>query len=142
MALRKVHKMYLDSRAAKVRSHGHADFIWTPDRPVVVDQCRCFIDSVHIPQSFGSIMALNANTHIAEEQPDYTVLALLNKVYLREINSGATTDRILEIPVGSYTLASLATALQTALGGSYAVTTGSGTLNITHPSISWNVPNV
>ncbi len=140
MALRKVHKLYLDSRAAKVRSHGHADFVWTPDRPIVVDQCRAFIDSVHIPQSFGSIGLQNANTHVAEEQPDYTVLALLNKVYLREIDSGATTERILQIPVGSYSdEASLATALQTALGGSYAVTSGAGTLTITHPSISWKI---
>ena len=140
MALRRVHKFYLDSRAAKERSHGHADFIWTPDRPVVVDKCRAFIDSVHIPQAFGSIGTHNANTYVAEEQPDFTVLAGLDKVYLQETVSGTTTERVVQIATGTYANESaLATALQTVLGGSYTVTAGSQTLAIANSGISWKI---
>ena len=135
MALRKVHKLYLDSRAAKVRSHGHAEFTWSPDRPLIVDDCRAFFDSVHIPQAFGSIGAHNAHTYVAEEQADFTVLAGLNRVYLRE-----ATERIVLITPGVYAgEAALATALQTALGAPYTATGGTGTLTISHPSASWKI---
>ena len=140
MALRRVHKFYLDSRAAKERSHGHADFVWSPDRPVVVDKCRAFIDSVHIPQAFGSIGAHNANTYVAEEQPDFTVLAGLDKVYLQETASGVTTQRVVQIATGTYANeTALATALQTALGGAYTVTAGTQTLVVANSAISWKI---
>jgi len=140
MALRRVHKFYLDSRAAKERSHGHADFVWTPDRPVVVDKCRGFIDSVHIAQAFGSIGAHNANTYVAEEQPDFTVLAGLDKVYLQETAAGVTTQRVVQIATGTHANeTALATALQTALGGAYTVTPGTQTLVIANSAISWKI---
>ena len=140
MALRRVHKLYLDSRAAKERSHGHADFVWTPDRPLVIEKCRGFIDSVHMPQSFGSIGSQNANTYVAEQQPDFTVLTGLNKVYLQETSGGVTTERVVQITVGLYANeTALATGVQTALGGSYSVSAGTGTLQITHPSLSWKI---
>ena len=140
MALRRVHKFYLDSRAAKERTHGHADFVWCPDRPIIIDKCRAFIDSVHLSQTFGSIGPYNANTYIAEEQPDFTVLAGHDKVYLQEITGGVTTQRIVTIATGTYANeANLATALQTALGGTYTVTSGTGSLAIAHSSISWKI---
>ena len=140
MALRRVHKLYLDSRAAKERSHGHADFVWAPDRPLVIEKCRGFIDSVHMPQSFGSIGPQNANTYVAEQQPDFTVLTGLNKVYLQETSGGVTTERIVQITVGLYAnKAALATALQTALGLPYTVTAGTTTLQVAHPSVSWKI---
>ena len=140
MALRKVHKLYLDSRAAKVRSHGHAEFTWCPDRPLIVDDCRCFIDAVHIPQTFGSIGTHNAHTYVAEEQPDFTVLAGMNRVYLRETVAGATTERVVQVAPGVYSSeAALAAALQTALASPYTVTGGTGTLAISHPSVSWKI---
>jgi hypothetical protein len=140
MALRKVHKLYLDSRAAKERSHGHADFIWTPDRPLVVDRCRAFIDSVHIPQSFGSIGAHNANTYIAEEQADFTVLAGQNKVYIQETTGGVVTQRVVTMTAATYASeAALASALQASLGGLYTVTGGVNVLTVTHPAISWKI---
>jgi len=142
MALRRVHKLYLDSRAAQERSHGHGDFVWAPVQSIVVDKCRAFIDSVHIPQSFGSIGTHNANTYVAEEQADFTVLSGQNKVYIQETVAGVTTERIVQIAVGVYaTEAALASALQSALGGSYAVSGGSGTLTISHPSGFWNIPS-
>ena len=127
MALRKVHKLYLDSRAAKVRSHGHGEFTWCPDRPIIVDDCRCFIDAVHIPQSFGSIGNHNANTYVAEEQADFTVLAGMDRVYLREISSGTTAEHVVQITPGGYAdETALATAMQTALGAPYTATGGTG----------------
>ena len=138
MALRRVHKLYLDSRAAKQRSHGHADFIWTPDRPLVVDRCRAFIDSVHIPQSFNSVTSLNSNTYIAEEQANFTVLANQNKVYIQESTGGVVSQRIMTMTATTHASeAALASALQASLGGLYTVTAGVDTLTITHPAISW-----
>ena len=140
MALRRVHKLYLDSRAAKERTHGHADFVWTPDTPVVVDKCRAFIDSVYIPQAFGSIGTHNANTYVAEEQPDFTVLARLDQVYLQETAAGVTTERIVQIATGTYTNGKdPATALQTALGGAYTVTAGTQTLVVANSASSWKM---
>ena len=137
MALRRVHKLYLDSRAAKERSHGHGEFVWAIDRPLVVDRCRAFIDSVHIPQSFESIGPHNANTYVAEEQVGFTVLAGQNKVYIQEITGGVTSQRVVQISPAAYVSeATLAVAVQAALGGVYSVTSGAGVLTITEPNLS------
>ncbi len=48
-----VHKIYVDSRAAKEGTA--SDFVWAPDRPLSVDKCRAFIDSVHMPITWGTI---------------------------------------------------------------------------------------
>ena len=140
MAFQHTHKLYLDSRAAKERSHGHADFVWAPDRPLMVDKCRGFIDSVHIPQAFGSIGSHNANTYIAEEQNDFVVLAGQTKVYVQEIIGGVGSQRIVSMTAATYASeASLASALQASLGGQYTVVGGVNTLTIAHPTISWKI---
>ena len=124
MANSKVHKLYLDSRAAVTRENGHADFTWTPTRPIYVENSRAFIDSVHIPNSFGGISATNNNTYVAEFTPDFTVLANQNKLYIRELTSATDTERVVTVQPGNYaTTADLAARLQTDLGGSYLVTT-------------------
>ena len=87
------------------------------------------------PQAFGSIGAHNAHTYVAEEQADFTVLAGLNRVYLRE-----ATERIVLITPGVYAgEAALASALQAALGAPYTVTSGTGTLAVSHPSDPWKI---
>ena len=129
-----VHKLYIDSRAAK---EGDAsDFVWAPDRPISVGKCRAFLDAVHMPVSWGTITETNKYFYIAEELPFLTVLASASKVYLRETINGVTSDRIAVIAPAIYDGPNLATALTTALGAGYtvaytAVANELGTLTIT-----------
>ena len=114
-----VHKLYIDSRAAK---EGDAsDFVWAPDRPISVGKCRAFLDAVHMPVSWGTITETNKYFYIAEELPFLTVLASASKVYLRETINGVTSDRIAVIAPAIYDGPNLATALTTALGAGYTV---------------------
>ena len=129
-----VHKLYIDSRAAKEGTSG--DFVWSPDRPLSVGKCRAFIDAVHMPVTWGGITANNQYMYIAEELPLLTVLPTAGKVYLRETINGVTSDRLVTIPPAIYDGASLATAMATALGTGYSVTYAPvasqlGTLTIT-----------
>jgi len=129
-----VHKLYIDSRAAK---EGDAsDFVWAPDRPISVGKCRAFLDAVHMPVSWGTITATNKFMYVAEELPLLTVLATAGKVYLRETINGVTSDRIAVVAPAIYDGLNLAVALTTALGSGYsvaytAVANELGTLTIT-----------
>ena len=127
MANSKVHKLYLDSRAAQTRENGHADFTWSPTRPIYVENSRAFIDSVHIPNSFGGISATNNNTYVAEFTQDFTVLSGQNKIYIKEISTVSpftSVERVVTVQPGTYaTIGDLAARLQTDLAGSYVVTT-------------------
>ena len=73
-----VHKIYVDSRAAKEGTA--SDFVWAPDRPLSVDKCRAFIDSVHMPITWGTITDYNKFLYVAEELPFLTVLPSAGKV--------------------------------------------------------------
>ena len=123
-----VHKIYVDSRAAKEGDAG--DFVWAPDRPLSVGKCRAFIDSVHLPVTWGTITDYNKYFYVAEELPFLTVLATASRVYLRETIGGVTGDRIVLIPPAIYDGLNLAVALSTALGANYSVshTAVAGTL--------------
>jgi hypothetical protein len=114
-----VHKLFIDSRAAKEGTP--SDFVWAPDRPVSVGKCRCFLDAVHMPVTFGTITETNKYFYIAEELPFLTVLPTAGKVYLRETISGTTLWRIVVIPPAIYDGPALATAMTTALGAGYTV---------------------
>ena len=122
-----VHKVFVDSRAAKEGTDG--DFVWAPDRPLSVGRCRAFIDSVHMPVSWGSIVETNRFMYIAEEMPVFTVLPTQAKVYLRENG----TDRVLTIAANIVPPddgPGLAQALAIALGAGYTTSfaAGAGTL--------------
>ena len=116
MAVSKLHKLYLDSRAAVTGDNGHANFTWSPTRPIYVENSRAFIDSVHIPNSFGGISLTNNNTYVAEFTQDFTVLAHQSKIYLRELTTTTNTERVVTVQPGTYpTIADLAARLQTDL---------------------------
>ena len=133
-----VRKLYIDSRARKAGTHG--DFIWQPDRPILVEKCRAFIDSVHLPNVCGSITATNQYIYVTEQQANFTVLANQNKIYLSETSGGNEIERILSLSAGVYTEATLATQLQVHLGAAYAVTSSTGQLNITSSGLtSWKI---
>ena len=122
-----VHKIYVDSRAA---AEGDAsDFVWAPDRPLSVGKCRAFIDSVHMPITWGSITDYNKFLYVAEEMPAFTILPTQAKVYLREngIDRVATLAASIVPP---YNGQGLAQALATALGAGYTTsfTAAAGTL--------------
>ena len=131
-----VRKLYIDARAKKEGSYG--DFTWQSDRPILVEKCRAFIDSVHIPNVFGCINSTNQYVYLTEEQADYTILAGLDKLYLNEVSGG---ERIITLAAGVYTEATLATELQTKLGGAYGVTqSAAGQLFITNTTLtSWKI---
>ena len=130
-----VRKLYIDARAKKEGSYG--DFTWQSDRPIIVEKCRAFIDSVHIPNVFGCINSTNQYVYLTEEQADFTVLAGNNKIYLEETPGG---ERIITLAAGLYTEATLASQLQTQLGGAYTVTSGTGTLQISNNTLtSWKI---
>ena len=130
-----VRKLYIDARAKKEGTYG--DFTWQSDRPILVEKCRAFIDSVHIPNVFGCINSTNQYVYLTEEQADYTILAGLNKLYLNEVSGG---ERIVTLSAGVYTESTLASELQTKLGGAYTVTAGTGTLQITNNTLtSWKI---
>ena len=129
-----VHKLYIDSRAAKEGDAG--DFVWAPDRPISVGKCRAFLDAVHMPVSWGTIVETNRFMYIAEELPFLTVLPTASKVYLRETINGVTSDRIATIAPAMYDGLNLAAAMGTALGAGYSVAYAAvanqlGTLTIT-----------
>ena len=108
-----VHKVFVDSRAAKEGTDG--DFVWAPDRPLSVGRCRAFIDSVHMPVSWGTIVETNKYMYVAEEMPAFTVLPTQAKVYLRENG----VDRVVTLAasiVPPDNGQGLAQALATALG--------------------------
>ena len=130
-----VRKLYIDARAKKEGTYG--DFTWQSDRPLLVEKCRAFIDSVHIPNVFGCINSTNQYVYLTEEQADYTILSGLDKLYLNEVSGG---ERVITLAAGVYTEATLATELQTKLGGAYTVTAGTGTLQITNTTLtSWKI---
>ena len=137
-----VHKIYVDSRAAKEGDAG--DFVWAPDRPLGVGRCRAFIDSVHMPVTWGTITDHNKYLYVAEELPFLTVLTTAGKVYLRETIAGVTGDRIVVIPPAIYDGLNLAAALSTALGANYSVSHTAvagtlGTLTLTTTNDSFTV---
>ena len=133
-----VHKLYIDSRSRI--SGNHAEFVWQADNNILVDKCRAFIDSCNIPNTFGTITNTNKYVFIAEELVDFTVLSNQNKIYLREIISGITSERIIQLSAAVYTSeANLATELQTKLGGNYIVTSTTGQLNISNSSGSFKI---
>ena len=104
-----VHKLFCDSRA---RTEGdHASWSWQPSRPVSVPRSRAFIDSVSLPVAWETIGEDNKYLYVTETQTSLKVLAGQGKVYVQEGN----TYRIVQIPTGSYTGASLASAFSTAL---------------------------
>ena len=129
-----VHKLYIDSRAAKEGDAG--DFVWAPDRPISVGKCRAFLDAVHMPVTWGTVTTTDKFMYIAEELPFLTVLATASKVYLRETINGVTSDRIATIAPAMYDGLNLAAAMGTALGAGYSVAYAAvanqlGTLTIT-----------
>ena len=133
-----VRKLYIDSRAKKAGTN--SDFIWQADRPIMVEKCRCFIDSVHIPNVFGTITSTNQNIYITEQQANFTVLANQNKIYISETSGGIEIERVLSLPAGVYTEASLATEMQFHLGNSYVVSYSTNQLNITSTGLtSWKI---
>ena len=110
-----VHKLYIDSRARKVGTN--SDFEWQPDRPMLINKCRAFVDSCHIPNLFPTFTETNRYLYVSEERPDFTVLANQNKIYLQETIGSTVTQRIVTLTPGVYnTEALLATELQTQLG--------------------------
>ena len=133
-----VRKLYIDSRARKARTT--SDFIWQADRPIMVEECRCFIDSVHIPNVFGTITQTNQNIYITEQQANFTVLANQNKIYISETSGGVEIERIKTLTAGVYSESTLATELQLQLGSLYTVTSSTGQLNITSTGLtSWKI---
>ena len=104
-----VHKLFCDSRARK--DGDHASWSWQPSRPVSVPKSRCFIDSVSLPVAWETVGEDNRYLYVTENQTLMKVLAGQGKVYVQE----GRTFRIVQIPPGSYSGASLATALSTAL---------------------------
>ena len=107
-----VHKLFIDSRAAK--EGNPSDFVWAPDRPVSVGKCRAFLDAVHMPVTWGTITDTNKYMYIAEEMTAFTVLPTQTKVYLRENG----VERVLTLAasiVPPYDGPGLAQALATAL---------------------------
>ena len=133
-----VHKLFVDSRAAKEGNPN--DFVWAPERPISVGNCRAFLDAVHMPVTWGTITETNKFVYLAEEMPAFTVLPTQTKVYLRENG----VDRVVTLAASIFPPddgPGLAQALATALGVGYttAFTAVAGTLgSITITSaISW-----
>ena len=126
-----VHKIYVDSRAAKEGTA--SDFVWAPDRPLSIGNCRAFIDSVHMPITWGTITGYNKFLYVAEEMPAFTVLPTQAKVYLRENG----VDRVVTLAASIVPPddgPGLAQALANALGAGFTTsfTAVAGTLgNIT-----------
>ena len=130
-----VRKLYIDARSKKHGTYG--DFTWQTDRPILVEKSRAFIDSVNIPNSFGTINSTNQYVYLTEEQQDFTILINLNKLYLEENPGG---ERIISLTPGLYTEATLATELQTQLSGNYSVTSNTGSLTITNSVLTnWKI---
>jgi len=133
-----VHKLFIDSRAAK--EGNPSDFVWAPDRPVSVGKCRAFLDAVHMPVTWGTITDTNKYLYIAEEMPAFTVLPTQTKVYLRENG----VERVLTLAASIVPPddgPGLAQALANALGAGYttsftAVAGTLGSITITS-AISW-----
>ena len=131
-----VHKLFCDSRARK--DGDHASWSWQPERPISVPKSRAFIDAVSLPVAWQTVNADNQYLYVTENQTLRKVLAGQGKVYVQE----GSTFRIVQIAVGSYTGAQLASALSTALNtGSSGWTvafinsqTSLGTLNIGGPA--------
>ena len=119
-----VHKLYIDSRAAK--EGDPSSFTWTPDRPLMVEKSRAFIDSVHMVNSHGTINATNRCLYATEEMPDWRVSALSNRIYLTENG----VQRLVVIPTAAYsTGAALASAVATALTSGTVTYTATFTAN-------------
>ena len=130
-----VRKLYIDARSKKHGTYG--DFTWQTDRSILVEKSRAFIDSVNIPNSFGTINSTNQYVYLTEEQQDFTILINLNKLYLEENPGG---ERIISLTPGLYTEATLATELQTQLSGNYSVTSNTGSLTITNSVLTnWKI---
>lgn len=141
-------KLYIDSRAKKAGTHG--DFVWQPDRPLMIEKCRGFIESVHIPNVWGTITETNQHMYVTEQLPLLTVLASANRIYLLETSGQTAAYSIVVLASAIYSGASLATEIQTKLnsasqvGATYSVTyTASnstlGTLQITTNATSFSI---
>ena len=137
-----VHKLYIDSRAKIGTSSSHSNFTWQAPNPIQVEDSRAYIDSVHLPVTWGTIHSNNQHLFVSEQLDSWTVTATQNKVYLYETYGTTESIRIATISAAAYaTGAALAAALQTALDagsiipGAYSVVhsgSGQGTLTITH----------
>jgi len=117
-----VHKLYIDSRARKAGEHN--DFSWQPDRPILVEASRAFIDSVHLPVVWDTIGADNNKIYVSEQLPLLTVANGINKLYLLETTSGGTNYRIIQLDNAIYDGASLKTNLETKLTAAGTLATG------------------
>ena len=136
------HKIYIDSRARqRPGTTSHNKFVWQAPRSISVPNCRAFIDSVHLPVSWGTFHAQNQYIYISEQADAWSV-GSNNKLYLYESYGTAESIRIATIAPWPYaTGAAFATAVQAALQansiipGAYSVVhsgSGQGTLTITH----------
>ena len=136
------HKIYVDSRArVNPATTTHSKFVWQAPRSISVPACRAFIDSVHIPVTWGTFHGQNQHVYLSE-QADAWAVGASNKLYLYETYGTAESVRIASIPPFPYASgAAFATAVQATLQansivpGAYAVAhsgSGQGTLTITH----------
>ena len=136
------HKIYVDSRARQLpATTSHNKFVWQAPRSISVPNCRAFIDSVHLPVSWGTFHSQNQHIYISE-QADAWAVGSANKLYLYETYGTTESIRVATIPPYPYaTGGALATVVQAALQansiipGAYAVAhsgSGQGTLTITH----------
>ena len=104
---------------------------WQPGRPLHIDKSRAFIDSVHMPVTWGTFHSQNKYLYVTEALPLLTVLSTANRLYLTE----GAAYRIVTIPTAVYDGAGLASAVGTALGAAYSVayvnSGGLGSLTIT-----------
>ena len=117
-----VHKLYVDSRARKEGSH--ADFSWQPDRPILVETSRAFIDSVHLPVVWDTIGADNNKIYVSEQLPLLTAANGINKLYLLETTSGGTNYRIIQLDNAIYDGPNLRTNLESKLTAAGTLATG------------------
>ena len=121
-----VRKIYIDSRTC---SGDPADFTATLPEPIRADPSRGIILSqLTFVNNFNTVMAgYSDRLYFGVNVPDVVGVVTANvndRVYLRVIDSRDTeagaVDRIFVIPPATYTLATLRTALQTALRTVYA----------------------
>jgi hypothetical protein len=137
-----VHKLYIDSRAKIGTSSSHSNFTWQAPNAIQIEDCRAYIDSVHLPVTWGTIHSNNQHLFVSEQLDSWTVTATQNKVYLYETYGSTESIRIATISPAVFTTgAALAAALQTTLDagsiipGAYSVVhsgSGQGALTITH----------
>ena len=110
------HKIYVDSRArVNPGSTSHNKFVWQAPRSISVPKCRAFIDSVHLPVSWGTFYSQNQHIYISE-QADAWAVGAANKLYLYETYGTAESIRVATIAPYPYaTGGAFATVVQAAL---------------------------